>query len=146
MENVDNIFSQIASQIINIGQWVVLVVMFAIIVWVFRTAWIVNKEDRIDEELLKFDPYVLMKHAAESPSSENAYIIYSKAKDMVLMCTSEGMTFVSKDMQRFAWHMSEETADTVVSVLNECGYEDLQLQICTHLVTRHEIKSGVSII
>ena len=141
-----NDVSSTFNQIMHIGQWAVLVVTFAIIIWVLRTTHLANKNDRTNEELLKFDPCMLMKHAAESPSSENAYIIYSKTKDMVLMCTSEGMTFVSKDMQRFAWHMSEETADIVVSVLNECGYEDLQLQICTHLVTRHKTKSGVSIV
>lgn len=142
MDTVSNIF----SQIICIGKWAVPVVAFAIVAWVFREAHLASKEDRTNGELLKFDPYTLMKHASESPSSENAYIIYSKSKDMVLMCTSEGMAFVTKDMRRFAWHMSKETADTVVSILNECGYEDLQLQICGHLVTRHKTKSGVSII
>lgn len=139
MDTVSNIFSQIP----NIGKLVVVVVAFAIIAWVFRETHLASKDNRTNGELLKFDPYTLMKHASESPSSENAYIIYSKSKDMVLMCTSEGMTFVTKDMKRFAWHMSEETADTVVSVLNECGYEDLQLQVCNDLITLHE---GVSII
>lgn len=139
MNTVSNIF----TQILYIGKWAVPVVAFAIVAWVFKEAYLASKEDRTNGELLKFDPCVLMKHAAESPSSENAYIIYSGAKDMVLMCTSEGMTFVSKDMQRFAWHMSEETANTVISILNECGYEDLQLQVCNNLITFHE---GVSII
>lgn len=142
MDTVNNIF----TQIICIGKWAIPVVAFAIVAWVFKEAYLASKEDRTNGELLKFDPYTLMKHASESPSSENAYIIYSKSKDMVLMCTSEGMAFVTKDMRRFAWHMSKETADTVVSILNECGYEDLQLQICGHLVTRHKTKSGVSII
>nr|DAO72500.1 MAG TPA: hypothetical protein [Caudoviricetes sp.] len=138
---MDSIF----AQIICIGKWVVLVVAFAIVAWVFREAYLASKDERANGELLKFDPYELMKHASESPSSKNAYIIYSGAKDMVLMCTSEGMTFVTKDMQRFAWHMSEETADKVVSILNECGYEDLQLQVCNNLVTRCKHKR-VSII
>lgn len=141
MDTVSNIF----TQILYIRKWAVLVVAFAIVAWVFREAYLASKDDRTNEELLKFDPSELMKHASESPSSKNAYIIYSGAKDMVLMCTSEGMTFVTKDMQRFAWHMSEETADKVVSILNECGYEDLQLQVCNNLVTRRKHK-GVSII
>ncbi len=138
-----NAVSNIFTQILYIGKWAVLVVAFAIVAWVFREAYLASKDERANGELLKFDPYELMKHASESPSSENAYIIYSKAKDMVLMCTSEGMAFVSKDMKQFAWHMSEETANTIISILNECGYEDLQLQVCNNLITLHE---GVSII
>ena len=136
---MDNIF----TQILYFGKWVVVVVAFVLVIWILRTTRLASKNNQSSGELLKFDPYTLMKHASKNPSSENAYIIYSKAKDMVLMCTSEGMAFVSKDMKQFAWHMSEETADTIISILNECGYEDLQLQVCNNLITLHE---GVSII